>query len=65
LAADSLLVIAGDVAQAPNDKQQVQPMLGQLAALPANLARPGLCWRIPDISARGTSMRALPRGSIR
>ena len=65
VAADSLLVVAADVVQAPNDKQQVQPMLGQLAALPASLARPTLCWRIRDISARRTSMRALRRGSIR
>jgi transposase len=37
VAADSLLVVAGDVVQAPNDKQQVQPMLGELAALPGEL----------------------------
>jgi transposase len=72
VAADSLLMVAGDVVQAPNDKQQVQPMLGQLAVLPRELgkaetllAKPRLCWRILDISARQTSMRALPRGSIR
>jgi transposase len=33
VAADSLLVIAADVVQAPNDKQQVEPMLDKLAAL--------------------------------
>jgi len=38
--ADSLLVVATDVAQAANDKQQLEPMLGQLAALPAELGRP-------------------------
>ena len=32
VAADSLLVIAADVVQAPNDKQQLEPMLGKLAA---------------------------------
>ena len=37
VAADSLLVVATDVVQAPNDKQQLVPMLGQLAALPAEL----------------------------
>jgi transposase len=37
VAADSLLVVAGDVVQAPNDKQQLQPMLGELAALPGEL----------------------------
>ena len=31
VAAGSLLVIATDVVQAPNDKQQVAPMLGKLA----------------------------------
>ena len=28
VAADSLLVIAAQVVQAPNDKQQIEPMLG-------------------------------------
>jgi transposase len=37
VAAGSLLVVAGDVVQAPNDKQQLQPMLGALAALPGEL----------------------------
>src|SRR5271167_2039876 len=39
VAAGSLLVVAGDVVQAPNDKQQVQPMLGELAALPGKLGK--------------------------
>jgi transposase len=39
VAAESLLVVAGDVVQAPNDKQQVQPMLGELAALPGELGK--------------------------
>jgi transposase len=34
VAKGSLLVVAGDVVQAPNDKQQVQPTLEALAALP-------------------------------
>jgi transposase len=38
--ADSLLVVAGDVVQAANDKQQLEPMLGKLATLPADLGRP-------------------------
>ena len=38
--ADSLLVVATDVVQAANDKQQLEPMLGKLAALPADLGRP-------------------------
>ena len=37
VAADSLLVVAADVVQATNDKQQLEPMLGRLAALPAAL----------------------------
>jgi transposase len=32
--ADSLLVIAADVVQAPNDKQQLEPMLDKIADLP-------------------------------
>lgn len=39
VAADSLLVVACEVVQSPNDKQQVQPMLGQLAALPGELGK--------------------------
>jgi transposase len=39
VAAGSLLVVAGDVVQAPNDKQQVQPMLGALGALPEALGK--------------------------
>src|SRR4030081_2525838 len=39
VAADSLLVIASDVVQAPNDKQQAQPMLEALAALPEELGK--------------------------
>jgi Transposase DDE domain len=34
VAAGSLLVIAADVVQAPNDKQQIEPMLNQIGALP-------------------------------
>jgi transposase len=37
VAADSLLVVATDVVQAPNDKQQLYPMLNKLTALPASL----------------------------
>ena len=31
---DSLLVIAADVTQAPNDKQQLVPMIDRITALP-------------------------------
>jgi transposase len=37
VAVGSLLVIAADVVQAPNDKQQLEPMLGKLAVLPDEL----------------------------
>jgi len=35
----SLLVVAGDVAQAPNDKQQLEPMLAKTGALPEELGK--------------------------
>ena len=41
VAAGSLLVIAADVVQAPNDKQQLQPMLNQIAELPDALGQVG------------------------
>ena len=37
VAADSLLVVAVDVVQAPNDKQQIEPILEQIEAVPAAL----------------------------
>ena len=37
VAAGSLLVVATDVVQATNDKQQIEPMLGKLGALPVEL----------------------------
>jgi len=39
VAAGSLLVLAADVVQAPNDKQQLQPMLDQVSALPETLGK--------------------------
>jgi len=39
VAAGSLLVIAADVTQAPNDKQQLEPMLDKIAALPDELGK--------------------------
>ena len=41
VAADGLLVVATDVAQAPNDKQQLDPMLGKIAELPGELGKVG------------------------
>jgi transposase len=40
VAAGSLLVVATDVVQAPNDKQQLSPMMGKLAELPEALGKP-------------------------
>jgi Transposase DDE domain len=40
VAAESLLVIAAQVVQAPNDKQQIAPMLEKIDALPQHLGRP-------------------------
>src|SRR6202171_3541057 len=39
VAAGSLLVIAADVVQAPNDKQQLAPMLDKISALPKELGQ--------------------------
>ena len=40
---NSLPVVATDVVQAADDKQQIEPMLGQLATLPTDLGRPQPC----------------------
>ncbi len=40
VAAGSLRVVAGQVVQAPNDKQQIEPMLKRIEALPADLGKP-------------------------
>jgi transposase len=40
VAAGRLLVVATEVVQAPNDKQQLEPMLGKIDALPEDLGRP-------------------------
>jgi hypothetical protein len=39
VAADSLLVVAADVTQATNDKQQLEPMLGKVGELPGELGK--------------------------
>jgi hypothetical protein len=39
VAADSLLVVAADVTQATNDKQQVEPMLEKIGDLPDELGK--------------------------
>ena len=40
VAAGSLLVVAAQVVQAPNDKQQIEPMLERIGALPEDLGKP-------------------------
>jgi transposase len=40
VAAGSLLVLAAPVVQAPNDKQQIEPMLERIGALPEDLGKP-------------------------
>src|SRR6476469_8824842 len=40
VAAGSLLVVAANVVQAPNDKQQLEAMLGRIDALPEDLGQP-------------------------
>jgi transposase len=40
VAAGSLLVVAAQVVQAPSDKQQIEPMLQRIEALPEDLGRP-------------------------
>ena len=39
VAQGSLLVVAGDVVQSPNDKQQLEPMLAKASALPEELGK--------------------------
>src|ERR671932_2514577 len=41
VAAGSLLVVATDVVQTPNDKQQLEPMLDKIAELPGELGKVG------------------------
>ena len=66
VAAGSLLVVASAVSQAPNDKQQLEPMLDKIEALADELGKPECaCGRIRAISARRTSRLATRRGSNR
>ena len=58
VAAGSLLVVATDVVQAPNDKNQVEPMLEKIGRCPKAWARSNICWPTPAISARATWLRA-------
>ncbi len=40
---ESMLILATHVTQAPNDKEQVEPMLGEVQANPEGLNQPGAC----------------------
>ena len=51
MAAGSLLVVATDVVQAPNDKNQVEPMLEKIGALPEGLGKVEHCWPTGYFSA--------------
>jgi hypothetical protein len=61
--ADSLLVVATDVVQAPNDKQQLEPMLGRLAELPDKLGKVGDLLADNGYSGEG-SVNAAPRPGL-
>jgi hypothetical protein len=52
VATASLLVIATAVVQAPNDKQQIAPMLEKIDACRNSSAGPRHCWPTMAISAR-------------
>ena len=63
VAAGSLLVVATDVVQAPNDKQQVAPMLDRLAAPPDGLGVP-VGWDRSGDRARARGTLAEPGGAL-
>jgi hypothetical protein len=65
VAAGSVLVVAVDVVQAPNDKQQIEPMLGKIGAYPKNWAKSKRCCRTRVISERRMLRLARRRGSNR
>ncbi len=65
VAQGSLLVIASDVVQASNDKQQIEPMLGKSLPCPKNWEGPQRCWPIAAISAREMWRPARRQGSSR
>ena len=65
MAADSLLVIAAQVVQSPNDKQQIEPMLERIGTLPEDLGKPETLLADTGYSAKPTWPSALRRRSIR
>ena len=65
VAAGSLLVVAADVVQAPNDKRQLSPMLDKLAALPEDLGQPETMLADTGYFSAATWRPAGPPGSRR
>jgi hypothetical protein len=55
---DPVLVIASDAVQAPNDKEQHEPVICRSAALPEGWGKPERCSPITAISARPMYTRA-------
>ena len=64
VAAGSLLVVAADVVQAPNDKQQLEPMLGKIEVLPERLGAAETLLAGRRLFQRG-ECRGLPAGRSR
>ena len=65
VAADSLLVVAAQVVQAPNDKQQVEPMLEQIDSLAEELGEPERLLADTGYFSEADIEPALRRRSIR
>ena len=63
VAAGSLLVVATDVVQAPNDKNQVEPMLEKIERAARGLGQEKISWPTPAISAPATWRLARRPGS--
>ena len=57
MAVGSLLVVAADVMQPPNHKEQLVPMLGKITALPGALGKLTRCWRTEVTPITVTSWR--------
>lgn len=52
VATDSLLIVAHDLTQAANDKQQLVPVLDRVKVLLTELGRTRTCWPTATISAK-------------
>ena len=62
---DSLLIVTADAVQACNDKQQVEPALVQIKALPVELGSWSTWWRTRVTSPKPTSRPAVSSTSPR